>query len=75
MDKNAVSVATCLASAIASAMMGYVANYPIALAPGMGLNDYFAFGVAPKFGWQVALDAVFVSGVLFLIVSILPVRK
>jgi adenine/guanine/hypoxanthine permease len=75
MDKDAVFVATCLASAIASALMGYVANYPIALAPGMGLNAYFAFSVAPQFGWQVALGAVFVSGAIFLVLSILPVRE
>jgi AGZA family xanthine/uracil permease-like MFS transporter len=55
--------------------MGIVANYPIALAPGMGLNAYFAFAVAPKFGWQAALGAVFVSGVLFLILSATPVRE
>src|SRR5262245_6455281 len=75
MDQNAVFVATCLASAIASVAMGLVANYPIALAPGMGLNAYFAFVVAPKFGWQAALGAVFVSGVIFLILSVTPVRE
>ncbi len=75
MDQSAVFVATCLAAAIASAAMGLVANYPIALAPGMGLNAYFAFVVAPQFGWQAALGAVFVSGVLFLILSVTPVRE
>lgn len=75
MDKNAVFVATCLAAAIASVMMGVIANYPIALAPGMGLNAYFAFTVAPKFGWEAALGAVFVSGVIFFILSVLPVRE
>jgi AGZA family xanthine/uracil permease-like MFS transporter len=75
MDKNAVFVATCLAAAIASVMMGVIANYPIALAPGMGLNAYFAFAVAPKFGWEAALGAVFVSGVIFFILSVLPVRE
>ena len=75
MDKGALFVATCLAAGIASALMGLVANYPIALAPGMGLNAYFAFTVAPKFGWQAALGAVFVSGAIFLVLSILPVRE
>ena len=75
MDQSAVFVATCLAAAIASAAMGLVANYPIALAPGMGLNAYFAFVVAPQFGWQAALGAVFISGVLFLILSVTPVRE
>ena len=75
MDQSAVFVATCLAAAIASAAMGIVANYPIALAPGMGLNAYFAFVVAPAFGWQAALGAVFVSGVIFLILSVTPVRE
>ena len=75
MDQNAVFVATCLAAAFASILMGFVANYPIALAPGMGLNAYFAFVVAPKFGWQAALGAVFLSGILFVILSATPVRE
>jgi AGZA family xanthine/uracil permease-like MFS transporter len=77
MDVGAVFVATCLAAAFGSAMMGLVANYPIALAPGMGLNAYFAFGVVSGMGysWEAALGAVFISGVLFLILSILPVRE
>src|SRR5687767_3983301 len=77
MDVGAVFVATCLAAAFGSAMMGLVANYPIALAPGMGLNAYFAFGVVNGMGysWEAALGAVFISGVLFLILSILPVRE
>jgi AGZA family xanthine/uracil permease-like MFS transporter len=76
-DPGAAFVATCLAAAIGSAMMGLLANYPIALAPGMGLNAYFAFGVVGGMGvsWQVALGAVFLSGLLFLAVSVLRVRE
>lgn len=76
-DPGAAFVATCLAAAIGTAIMGLYANYPVALAPGMGLNAYFAFGVVLGMGhpWQVALGAVFVSGVLFLIISILPIRE
>lgn len=75
MDQNAVFVATCLAAAAGSILMGFVANYPIALAPGMGLNAYFAFVVAPKFGWQAALGAVFLSGLLFVVLSATPIRE
>lgn len=76
MDFGAVFVATCLAAATGSAMMGLFANYPIALAPGMGLNAFFAYGVVQGMGydWQVALGVVFVSGVLFVGLSLLPVR-
>jgi AGZA family xanthine/uracil permease-like MFS transporter len=77
MDRNAVFVATCVAAAIGSLFMGLYANYPIALAPGMGLNAYFAFTVVGTLGhsWQVGLGAVFISGILFLIISVLPVRE
>ncbi|WP_366656259.1 NCS2 family permease [Fodinicurvata sp. EGI_FJ10296] len=77
MDFGAVFVATCLAAAIGTAIMGLYANYPIALAPGMGLNAYFTYGVVFGMGydWQVALGAVFLSGVIFLILSILPIRE
>ncbi|MBS41234.1 MAG: guanine permease [Rhodospirillales bacterium] len=77
MDKNAVFVATCLAAAFGSLVMGLYANYPIALAPGMGLNAFFTFGVVKGMGvsWEIALAAVLVSGILFLILSILPVRE
>jgi AGZA family xanthine/uracil permease-like MFS transporter len=77
MDFGAVFVATCLAAAVGTLIMGLAANYPIALAPGMGLNAYFAFAVVGGMGypWQVALGAVFISGVIFLILSILPVRE
>lgn len=77
MDRGAVFVATCLAAAIGTLIMGLLANYPVALAPGMGLNAYFAFGVVLGMGytWQVGLGAVFLSGVIFLILSLLPVRE
>ena len=77
MDHNAVFVATCLAAAFGCLVMGLYANYPIALAPGMGLNAYFAATLVLTMGlsWQVALGAVFCSGVLFLILSILPIRE
>lgn len=67
MDFGAVFVATCLAAAIGTLIMGFWANYPIALAPGMGLNAFFSFTVVGGMGysWQVALGAVFISGFLF----------
>jgi AGZA family xanthine/uracil permease-like MFS transporter len=77
MDQGALFVATCLGAGIASIVMGVYANYPLALAPGMGLNAYFAFAVVGgmQVPWQVALGAVFLSGVLFLIVSLLRLRE
>ncbi|WP_148714886.1 NCS2 family permease [Chitinolyticbacter meiyuanensis] len=77
MDFSAVFVATCLAAALGTAIMGLVANYPIALAPGMGLNAYFTFSVVKGMGvsWQVALGAVFISGIIFLAVSLFKVRE
>ena len=77
MPKEAVFVATCLIAALGTAIMGLHANYPIALAPGMGLNAYFAFVVVGAMGytWQVALGAVFVSGCLFLIVTLFRLRE
>lgn len=77
MDRGAVLVATCLAAAFGSLVMGLYANYPIALAPGMGLNAYFAAIAVGTMGlpWQVALGAVFCSGVLMLVLSVLPVRE
>ena len=76
MDAGAVLVATCVAAAFGSAVMGLYANFPIALAPGMGLNAYFAAVVVGTMGlpWQVALGAVFCSGVLMLVLSVLPIR-
>ena len=77
MDQGAVFVATCLAAALGCMVMGLVANYPIALAPGMGLNTYFTFSVCMGMGvpWQTALAAVFVSGVVFLFVSLFKFRE
>ena len=77
MDRNAVFVATCLAAAIGSAVMGLWANWPIGMAPGMGLNAFFAFTVvgAMGFTWQQALGAVFISGVIFLILSATGIRR
>ncbi|MBA1245683.1 NCS2 family permease [Pseudomonas japonica] len=77
MDKGAVFVATCLAAAIGSAVMGLIANYPIALAPGMGLNAFFTYTVVLHMGhtWQVALGAVFISAVCFFLLSIFKVRE
>jgi adenine/guanine/hypoxanthine permease len=76
-DHGAAFVATCIAAAIGSAAMGLLADLPLALAPGMGLNAYFTFTVVKGMGlsWQVALGAVFLSGVLFLIVSLLRIRE
>jgi AGZA family xanthine/uracil permease-like MFS transporter len=77
MDKGAVFVATCLAAAISTLIMALYANYPIALAPGMGLNAFFAFTLvlSYKYTWQQALAFVFISGVLALIISITPLRE
>ncbi len=77
MPRDAVFVATCLAAALGSAIMGLYANYPIAMAPGMGLNAYFAFVVVQGLGysWQAALGAVFISGCLFLLVSVFRLRE
>ncbi len=77
MDLGAVFVVTCIAAAVGTLIMGLLANYPIALAPGMGLNAYFAFVVVPSFdgSWQIALGAVFLSGLLFLILSLTPARS
>ena len=74
--KDAVFVATCLAAAIGSLMMGLYANYPIGMAPGMGLNAYFAYAVVLGMGvpWQTALGAVFISGCLFILVSVFGLR-
>ena len=77
MPRDAVFVATCLAAAIGSAIMGLYANYPVALAPAMGLNAYFAFTVVQGMGytWQAALGAVLVSGILFILLSLFKVRE
>src|ERR1700758_4564091 len=73
----AVTAATCLCAAFGSILMGALANYPIALAPGMGLNAYFTYTVVKGMGvpWQTALGAVFLSGVAFLILTVVGVRQ
>ncbi len=77
MPKDSVFVATCVAAAIGTLIMGLYANYPIGLAPGMGLNAYFAYAVVKGMGfpWQAALGAVFISGCLFLLVSLFRIRE
>ena len=77
MDKNAVLIATALASFIGTALMALLANYPFALAPGMGLNAYFAYTVVLGYGypWQLALLAVLVEGVIFILLSATNVRE
>ena len=77
MDKGAVFVATCIAAAVSTLVMALYANYPIALAPGMGLNAFFAFTVVltMKYTWQQALAAVFCSGVIFFFISIFRIRE
>ncbi len=77
MDRDAVFVATCLAAAIGCFIMGLVANYPVAQAPGMGLNAFFTYTVVFQLGysWQVALAAVFLSGVCFILLSLFKIRE
>ena len=77
MDHGAVFVATCLAAAIGCLVMGLVANYPIALAPGMGLNAFFTYTVVGEMGysWETALGAVFLSGICFLVLSLVRIRE
>jgi AGZA family xanthine/uracil permease-like MFS transporter len=77
MPVAAVTAATCLASAIGCFLMGALARYPIALAPGMGLNAYFTYSVCKGMGvpWQVALGAVFLSGVIFLVLTAIGLRQ
>ncbi|MDP9592225.1 NCS2 family permease [Shinella sumterensis] len=77
MDRDAVFVATCLAAALGSMVMALVANWPIGMAPGMGLNAFFAFTVVAALGftWQQALGAVFISGIIFVILTVTGVRS
>lgn len=77
MDKQAILLATALASFIGTALMALLANYPFALAPGMGLNAYFAYTVVLGYGysWQVALLAVFIEGLIFIVLSVTNVRE
>ncbi len=77
MDHNAVFIATCLAAALGTFIMAFVANWPVGLAPGMGLNAFFAFTVVKGMGftWQQALGAVFISGCVFVALTITGVRR
>ncbi len=77
MDPKAVLIATALASAVGTILMALFSNYPFALAPGMGLNAYFAYTVCGTMGisWQVALLAVFVEGIIFVLLSVIDVRE
>jgi AGZA family xanthine/uracil permease-like MFS transporter len=77
MPLAAVTAATCISAAVGSCLMGGFAKYPIALAPGMGLNAYFTYTVVQGMGipWQAALGAVFISGVAFLLLTVLGVRQ
>ena len=77
MDFGAVFVATCLAAALGSVMMGMLGRYPIALAPGMGQNAFFSYVIVIGMGypWQTALGAVLISGVIFIVLSVLPIRE
>lgn len=77
MDFGAVMVATCVSAAVATFLMGLLANYPFALAPGMGLNAYFTYSVVLDMGytWQVALGAVFISGLVFILITVTKLRE
>ncbi|WP_430462957.1 NCS2 family permease [Thalassolituus sp. LLYu03] len=77
MDRGAVFVATCLAAAVGCIIMGLWANLPVALAPGMGLNAFFTYGVVLGMGytWQTALGAVFLSGCIFILLSLFKIRE
>ncbi|MDR3566108.1 MAG: NCS2 family permease [Negativicutes bacterium] len=77
MDKNAVLLATAIGAGIVTMVMGLAVNYPIALAPGMGLNAFYAFTVVIGMGvsWQVALGAVFISGLIFILLTVTQVRQ
>ena len=82
MDQGAIFTATAVSAAFASILMGFLANYPVALASGMGLNAYFAFSVVPAIAaqgienpWQIALTAILVEGIIFIILSIFKFRE
>ena len=77
MDQGASFVGTCLAAAIACIAMGLYANWPVGLAPGMGLNAFFTYTVVNEMGyaWEIALGAVFLAGILFVIMSVTPLRR
>ena len=77
MDLGASFVGTCIAAAIACFAMGFYSNWPVGLAPGMGLNAFFTYTVVSEMGysWEVALGAVFLAGILFVIISVTPLRQ
>ena len=77
MDRNAILMATALAAFIGTLAMAFLANYPFALAPGLGLNAYFAYTVCGQMGysWQIALLAVFVEGLIFIVLSVTNIRE
>ena len=77
MDHGASFVGTCIAAALACFVMGFYSNWPVALAPGMGLNAFFTYIVVGEMGysWEVALGAVFLAGILFVIMSVTPLRR
>lgn len=77
MNFEAVFVATCLAGALGSLLMAFLANYPLAVAPGMAVNVYFTYVIVQKAGysWETALGAVFLTGIIFLIITITPIRQ
>ena len=77
MDLGASFVGTCIAAAIACFAMGFYSNWPVGLAPGMGLNAFFTYTVVGEMGysWEVALGAVFLAGILFVIISVTPLRR
>lgn len=77
MDEGAVMLATCISSAIGTFLMAFLANYPFGLAPGMGLNAFFAFTICGSMGysWQAALAAVFISGCIFIVITVTGVRE
>ena len=77
MDHGASFVGTCIAAALACFVMGFYSNWPVALAPGMGLNAFFTYTVVGEMGysWEVALGAVFLAGILFVIMSVTPLRR
>lgn len=77
MDKSSVFMATALSAGIASIIMGLIANYPVSLAPGMGVNALFAYTICIQMGytWQAAMAGVFVSGIIFIIISVTGIRK
>ena len=77
MDKGAAFTATAIGAFIGSCIMGILANYPVALAPGMGINAFFAYTVVISMGysWQFALCAVFIEGIIFILMSVTNVRE